>query len=101
LHEAAEYGAASNIQSLLRAGADPNATDVSGNTSLHLAARVGDPARVVLLLDNGSNVLAMNTLGRKPADEAALHHHQSTSEILDEAGVVRKASFQKKPGDHG
>ncbi|MBI1827638.1 MAG: ankyrin repeat domain-containing protein [Planctomycetes bacterium] len=101
LHDAVEYGATSNIHSLLRAGADPNAADVSGNTPLHVAARIGVPARVVLLMDHGSDVLTVNALGRKPADEAALHHHQSTSEILDEAGLIRKASFPMKAGNHG
>ncbi len=48
------------FRQLLKAGADPDVTDKTGNTALHVAAEAGDYARVLALLNAGANPRARN-----------------------------------------
>lgn len=48
-----------NVKSLLRSGADPNASDDQGLTALHLACITADYGIAELLLDFGANVNAL------------------------------------------
>jgi uncharacterized protein len=43
------------FEMLLKAGADPNAADATGNTSLHVAAQINKPWHVYMLLTNRAN----------------------------------------------
>ncbi len=54
------------IDLLLAHGADVNAPDDSGNTSLHLAAEWGDPELVVALLARNADPEAKNRAGETP-----------------------------------
>lgn len=60
--------AESLTHTLLARGAPLNATDRSGNTALHHAARTGKPRYVRLLLDAGADRCAVNRKGERPAN---------------------------------
>jgi ankyrin repeat protein len=51
------------FRALLAAGADPNATDRTGNTPLHQAAKINQSRRVLELLKAGANPSAANGMG--------------------------------------
>lgn len=63
LFSAVTAGRMPQLEALLRFGANPNATDAVGNTPLHLAAKMNDPAACLLLLKAGSNPSAINDQG--------------------------------------
>jgi ankyrin repeat protein/beta-lactamase regulating signal transducer with metallopeptidase domain len=71
LHVAAERGDAEVIGALLEAGADPNASDLSGRSPLHLAAATGNVEAVVELLDGGANADMPTNVGSTPLHVAA------------------------------
>lgn len=52
-----------NIRKLLARGADPGLTDQTGNTPLHVAAQINDPAMVLVLLKAGAPPGARNAQG--------------------------------------
>lgn len=49
-----------NADLLMKAGANPNATDRQGDTALHLAASINESGRVLQLLEAGANPNARN-----------------------------------------
>ncbi|NUO77563.1 MAG: ankyrin repeat domain-containing protein [Lysobacter sp.] len=51
------------FRALLAAGADPNLADRLGNTPLHIAGQINEPARALDLLQAGSNPTARNAQG--------------------------------------
>lgn len=51
------------LDQLLRAGADPNATDLSGETALHVAAHTNRAAYTLKMLEAGADPLARNKAG--------------------------------------
>jgi ankyrin repeat protein len=55
---AAKSSSAGIILALLKAGADPNATDDHGTTPLMIAAAAGQPEAVKILIDHGADVNA-------------------------------------------
>jgi hypothetical protein len=55
------------LEAVLDAGGNPNETDRSGNTPLHVAAYFGRDAAARVLIDRGANPLAANVVGRLPA----------------------------------
>jgi peptidoglycan/LPS O-acetylase OafA/YrhL len=60
------------LEAVLDAGGNPNETDRSGNTPLHVAAYFGGDAAARVLIDRGANPLAANVVGRLPAAVLAL-----------------------------
>jgi ankyrin repeat protein len=53
---------------LVNAGADVNAADCDGETSLHLAAEQGSVGTVFALLDRGADPNVRDSAGRRPLD---------------------------------
>ena len=56
--------------SLIKKGGCINAKDKDGNSVLHLAASNGDFDMVKLLVENGAEILAKNSLGNTPREVA-------------------------------
>ena len=52
------------IERLIAAGADLSLADRTGNTALHVAAQINDPAKVLRLLEAGAPVGLRNAQGR-------------------------------------
>jgi ankyrin repeat protein len=94
---AAEHGLAATAGLLLDQGADVNATDHFGNTSLHLAMRY--PEVVRLLLERGAQVNARNAFGDTPLHRAV--GDKRVVELLLSAGADARARnlFEKTPLD--
>ena len=77
------------METLLKSGADVNASDRWGRTSLHLAlSHHGDPAFLdclTLLLAYGANVRAKDENGRTPLDDAVYYAASPQTKHRDEA----------------
>lgn len=67
------------VEYLIRAGADPNATDKSGVTPLHRAVRTRCAAAVNALLANGADAHRTNGSGSTPLDLAVKNTGRSGS----------------------
>lgn len=95
---AAEHGLTATAALLLDQGADVNAADAFGNTSLHLAVR--HPQMVRLLLDRGARIDARNAFGDTPLHRAV--GDKRVVEMLLAAGADAKARnlFDKTPLDY-
>ena len=78
---AIQHGHGDIVEMLLSRGADPNEKDISGRTSLHIAARKGRPKLIVLLLKHGIDV---NVSARDLSNSIPLCHAGSrqAAEIL-------------------
>jgi ankyrin repeat protein len=69
LHLAVEHGHGDMVRLLLSRGADVWATDLEGNTSLHIICESGNPTKehiMRMLLARGSQVNQMNNQGQTP-----------------------------------
>jgi ankyrin repeat protein len=95
---AAEHGLEAIATLLLDQGADVNAADQFGNTSLHLAVRY--PQLVRLLLERGARVDARNAFGDTPLHRAV--GDKRVVELLLAAGADATARnlFDKTPLDY-
>jgi ankyrin repeat protein len=95
---AAEHGLVPIATLLLDQGADVNAADQFGNTSLHLAVRYPDLVR--LLLERGARVGARNAFGDTPLHRAV--GDKRVVELLLAAGADAAARnlFDKTPLDY-
>ena len=60
-----------------------NAKDVSGNTILHYAARMGKPETISLLLELGAAKNAQNISAESPADVAMRWNNNENAELLN------------------
>jgi len=60
-----------------------NAKDVSGNTILHYAARMGKPESIVLLLELGAAKNAQNISAESPADIAMRWNNNENAALLN------------------
>ncbi|WP_159729395.1 ankyrin repeat domain-containing protein [Methylosinus sp. Ce-a6] len=58
------WGREQQFEMLLAAGARLNHSDNMGNTILHVAAQIGDPARVLRILQRGAPAAARNRQGK-------------------------------------
>jgi len=60
-----------------------NASDSSGNTVLHYAARMGRPESISLLLELGANKDARNISAERPVDIALRWNHRENAALLN------------------
>jgi uncharacterized protein len=70
---------------LLRAGADPNAISVFGDTPLHLAITGENPEIVQALLAAGAKMDSRNSKGKTPLDEARERNKVVLQQLLENA----------------
>ena len=102
LHSATFVNNEEIIRFLLNHGADPNATDVVGATSLHYAATVrGNIGTVHLLIEGGGDLSAQDNEGQTPLHKAVgasgplnmlvLHY------LLDAAAVSERKESSSQP----
>ena len=73
------------LRRLLDAGADVNELDDpnDGYTLLHCAADNGAVANVQFVLEHGANLLAMNVLGKTPAESAREHGNNEIALLIE------------------
>ena len=76
---------AAELQAMIDAGADVNATDYKGETPLHEAARYGNAEVIAVLLKAGADVNARDGDGNDPLDFARKHSHTKVISILEKA----------------
>ncbi|XP_065837012.1 ankyrin repeat and protein kinase domain-containing protein 1-like [Oscarella lobularis] len=87
IHLAALNGRESCLVLLLNRGADPNASDATRTTPLHLAASRSDSDRIVRrLLDAGARVDVQTKDGWAPLHEASRTGHVDAVRLLTERG---------------
>jgi uncharacterized protein len=87
LLDAAQKSSATDVQSLLAAGADANARAPDGSTPLIYAAHFGDARSAQALLGAKADPNLMNRYGIGPVHEAALRADASLLKTLVEAGA--------------
>ena len=87
------------VSLLLKAGADPNLADTSGATSLHYAAYVGEPRKVLELLLAAAKDTGVTTVsGANVLMMAAQNHQRSNADYLMARGF-RPARIAFKPDE--
>jgi len=84
------------VDSLLKAGVDPNGANDYGATALYAAAASADPAMVAKLLAAGADVNTHLMSGETPLMEAALRGNLATVKALLAAGA--DPNLQEKNG---
>jgi ankyrin repeat protein len=87
LHLAVRFGPEATVRGLLDAGADPNAVDGSGNSSLHFAVRHNRTESVRLLLEYGADPGIANSQGVTPAVMERNLFDPAIGEMLAAAGA--------------
>jgi ankyrin repeat protein len=88
------------VRSLARAGADVNAEDDNGDTSLHYAAARGVLNILVILLEANGDPTKANHQGITPAHKAAIYGQTAVIKRLSEAGYNNSIlSFADLNGD--
>ena len=63
--------------------ADSAPNPLTGDTALHVAARIGDEACARALLDGGASPQAQNALGERPAECARSCGNEAFADVLD------------------
>lgn len=81
---AALFGHFESFKVLLKAGANPQATDEEGYSALHFIAKSDDMELVALLLDKGADFGAKNIKGQTPADYIGWLDDDAKAEFLRE-----------------
>ena len=82
-------------EQLLDRGADVRARNVNGLTPLHIAAGVGDEARIALFLDRGAEI---NAALRGRLDPAALRRRRRPARGGDVPRESRRRYWHSRPG---
>ena len=95
LHVAIYWGTPSIATTLLEHGANPNAPDNHGATTLHLASRRRGIRGVELLLGYGANVDARDKKGWTPLHDAAYHLNLEVVVVLLNRGADPRAQTNK------
>ncbi|KAG0485975.1 hypothetical protein HPP92_010054 [Vanilla planifolia] len=75
------------LHQLLKRGLDPNESDNTGHTALHLAASKGNENCVLLLLDYGAEPNSRDSAGSVPLWEAVLGKREPVITMLIENGA--------------
>ena len=83
LHAAATVRGTGMVETLLRAGADPNLKQAGGFVALHTAAQHGDGAIAGLLLLFGGDPRIKNDAGETPIELAQRNAHDWLAERLE------------------
>lgn len=95
LHFAVVLGSTEVVNTLLRAGANPNAQDSIGWTAAHFASAIGSVDHATILeslIANGANIAATDKSGRTPAQYASESGNFATMQVLrDNAGHTRSS----------
>ena len=103
LHWAVRTNESQIVRTLLNGGAAVNikTSNLDGFTPLHIAAYRGNNTMVTLLLDNGADINARNSVGDTPLHTAAgLDQIRVVITMLDyNASKFAKNSFGKTPAD--
>ena len=87
LHAAVVSGGVAEVEVLLKAGADMDAKNPEGDTTLHAAARYNSsPAVLEVLLKAGADVYAKDANGMTALHYAAEKGHGGVAEALLKAG---------------
>jgi ankyrin repeat protein len=95
LNSAAAGGHVEAMRLLLEYGADPNACQGGGVTSLHIAAQNGNLQAVLLLLHNGADLRLKNNTGKTALDLAREAGHLEVVELLRTEITKRFRSSRK------
>lgn len=91
-------GGAAVIESLLKAGEDPNAVvSDAGDTALMLAARTGKPDALKVLLDHGADANKTNTEGQTALMWAVAEKNAAAAKTLIDHGADVNAQTHKLP----
>ncbi|XP_032424457.1 ankyrin repeat and SOCS box protein 9-like [Xiphophorus hellerii] len=85
LHVACSNQQLSSVKKLLQLGADANKR-TSGDSPLHIAARLSSPELVSALLDHGADRLLVNSEGKRPLD--LVSPDSPVGRLLRETGAV-------------
>lgn len=96
LRKAARAGDAAQLQALLEAGRNPNATHekgISGWTALHSAAGEGEATCTALLLQHAAAVDATDATGMTALHRAATGAHLECARLLVGGGAVLEPPF--------
>ncbi|WCJ29707.1 Potassium channel AKT1 [Euphorbia peplus] len=72
------------LHQLLKRGLDPNESDNTGRSALHVAASKGSQNCVLLLLDYGADPNSKDSDGNVPLWEAMLGGHEAVAKVLIE-----------------
>src|SRR3990167_4462819 len=91
LLDAAKVGDSAGVEDAIRAGADIDAVDINGDTTLIYAAASGRTDTVKLLLDRGADVNHTNRYGDSATTYALLQRHYEIAQMLEDAQLVDMA----------
>ena len=94
LADAAEQRDKASVSTLLKSGADVNATQVDGTTALHWATYNDDAETVALLVRAGANVNAVNRYGMPPLAQACINGNAAIVNLLLDAGADPNAKMK-------
>lgn len=89
LLDAARQGNTATVESLLRQGADVNATDDHGVTALMYAVVNGHTSTVRALIDAGADVNKALNSGKSTLISAAAEDHSGVVDLIVQAGATQ------------
>jgi len=94
LADAAERRDRAMVRTLLKSGADVNATQIDGTTALHWAAYNDDVETAALVVKAGANVNVANRYGVPPLALACTNGNAAVVKLLLEAGADANATMK-------
>ena len=82
-------------QQAIDLGADVNARNKFGETSLHFAAWNGQPELAKLFIENGADMNAKNDRNETPLQLATKHGHPDVVKVLEDAAKQQQSHAGK------